>query len=169
MTNKSKNNIGFFQFLGIVKWVIRFCFQLAPFETGMFFVLKAVSDLDKIVNPYIFAKLLDSVIKLVGKTDSLKSIIPWLIALFAYNMLVSLMRSFMSFYRNNIRLINNWKTEQKLYEKVNTLGIQTQENSNLRITCKEEKKQWGMSVITWKEYLIFIKHNYLDNLCLDYF
>ena len=79
----------------------------------MFFVLKAVSDLDKIVNPYIFAKLLDSVIKLVGKTDSLKSIIPWLIALFAYNMLISLTRLFMSFYRNNVRLINNWKTEQK--------------------------------------------------------
>ena len=71
-----------------------------PFETGMVFVLKAVSDLDKIVNPYIFAKLLDSVvIKLVGKTDSLKSVIPWLIALFAYNMLISLTRLFMSFYR----------------------------------------------------------------------
>ena len=143
MTNKSKNNIGFFQFLGIVKWVIRFCFQLAPFETGMFFVLKAVSDLDKIVNPYIFAKLLDSVIKLVGKTDSLKSIIPWLIALFAYNMLVSLMRSFMSFYRNNIRLINNWKTEQKLYEKVNTLGIQTQENSEFANYLQRGKEAMG--------------------------
>ena len=30
-TEKNKKNIGFFQFLKIVKWVVRFCFQLAPF------------------------------------------------------------------------------------------------------------------------------------------
>ncbi len=142
-TEKNKKNIGFFQFLKIVKWVVRFCFQLAPFETGMVFVLKAVSDLDKIVNPYIFAKLLDSVIKLVGKTDSLKSVIPWLIALFAYNMLISLTRLFMSFYRNHVRLINNWKTEQKLYEKVNTLGIQTLENSEFANCLQRGKETMG--------------------------
>ena len=143
LNNKSKTNVGFFQFLGIAKWIVSFSFKMAPFDTAAFFILQTISNLDQIINPYIFAKLLDGVIKIAGKTQSLKSIFPLLIILFLYNLLISLIRSLRSFYGNNLSYINNWRVEQKLYEKANILGIQTQENSEFANYLQRAKEVSG--------------------------
>lgn len=128
LSEKYKTDAGFLHSLGIAKWIVVFSFKLAPLETGAFFVFEALAHLDQIVNPFIFAKILDSVIKIIGQTESLSSVFPWLLVFFFYNLLISLVRYLRSFYRNNFRTIANWKVDQKLYEKVNGLGIQIQEN-----------------------------------------
>lgn len=143
LINKNKTNVGFFQFLGIAKWIVSFSFKMAPFDAAAFFILQIIANLDQIINPYIFAKLLDEVIKIAGKTESLKSILPLLVILFSYNLLISLIRFLRSFYRNNFRIINNWKIEQKLYDKVDALGIQTQENSEFANYLQRAKEASG--------------------------
>jgi ATP-binding cassette subfamily B protein len=143
LTEKDKINIGFSQFFGIVKWVICFSFRLAPLEAGASCIFGTIANLDQIINPFIFAKILDSAIKIVGKTESLSGIFLWLIIYFLYNLLISLIRYLRNFYRNNFSIIGGWKVDQKLYEKVNTLGIQIQENPEFANSLQRAKEITG--------------------------
>jgi hypothetical protein len=54
IVKKDKTNMGFFQFLGIAKWIVSFSFKMAPFDTAAFFVFQTIANLDQIINPYIF-------------------------------------------------------------------------------------------------------------------
>jgi ATP-binding cassette subfamily B protein len=140
---KDKNTTGFIQFMGITSWLVSFCFKLAPLETGTSFIFGVIANLDQIIYPFIFAKILDSVIKIMGKTESLNEVFFWLLIFFLYNLLISLFRFARAFFRNNLRQINIWKVEQKLYEKVNTLGIQIQENPDFSNYLQRAKEITG--------------------------
>lgn len=127
--NNKKDKPSFFDFLTTLKWLIFFSIKLSPLVVISNIITRILLDLSPLLNAYIFARLLDKIIKIASiPNTNPNEIIPLLGVLLAYNLLVSLLtyvHEYVFFVTNSL---SNFKAKQFLYKQIHSLGIQTLEN-----------------------------------------
>ena len=126
--NSKKEKISFREFLSTVWWAVVFSFKLSPFGAVSEIVTRVLLDLSPLFNAYIFAKLLDKIIKIAGENTNLSDIFPLLGLLLGYNLAVSLFQYAYGYIWDVMNNASNFKAPQYFYEHIASLGIQTLEN-----------------------------------------
>lgn len=126
---EDKNNkLSFGEFLGTLRWLLVYNIKLAP-TAAIFNALAAIFSMGgPLVNAYIFARLLDDVIRIVAAHGTPKEIIPMLSVLLAYNLFNSAINSANGYYSQVMNDATQFKSPQILYRHIHSLGIQTLEN-----------------------------------------
>ena len=127
--NENKVRLSFFDFISTIKWLFVFNFKLSFGKALTQIIVRILLDISPLFNAYIFAKLLDKIIKIVSSSNSnLYDIIPLLTLLFCFNLLISALNSLYQFVASSMSYISSFTSPIILAEKINSLGIQTLEN-----------------------------------------
>ncbi|MEK7463264.1 MAG: hypothetical protein AAB621_02795, partial [Patescibacteria group bacterium] len=63
--NTKKDKLSFWDFLATLKWLFVFNFKLSPWAATAQIVIRSILDTSPLFNAFIFAKLLDKIIKIV--------------------------------------------------------------------------------------------------------
>ena len=88
--DEKKNRLSFWNFLATLKWLFLFNFKLAPWAATAQVVVRILIDTSPLFNAYIFARLIDKIIKIAASSNSnLNEIIPLLGFLLAYNLILA--------------------------------------------------------------------------------
>ena len=116
-------------FLELSSWVIRYVFSIDKKNTIIFIVGGSINALRGLINTWIFAKLLDVVIKTAMRSDAnIKDIYPYLVAMFGYNIFASTISYITGASRGIVRTKFNALSKRATYTKVDSIGIQTLED-----------------------------------------
>lgn len=130
--NNKKEKLPFWKFIGVLKWLVFFNFKLSAFGATAQLITRIIIDLGPLFNAYIFARLLDKVINVASNSSSnLSELFPLLGLLLIYNLVISGIRRFYSYFWEVNRNIANFKAPEVLYKKIYSLGIQTLENPDV--------------------------------------
>lgn len=120
--------LSFAEFLRTIAWLVSFNFRLSPFFSIARGFVQLVLNLSPLVNAYIFARLLDGIIRVANGSRDLQSVIPLLLVLFGYNVLVSGANYAYGYIDYVMGGLSSFRSPQLLYKHLNDLGIQTLEN-----------------------------------------
>lgn len=127
MEEKS-SKLTFWQFLGTLKWLFVYNVKLAPLAAIAEIIATLFSALSPLINAYIFARLLDKIIKIATSGSSPTEIIPFLGILLLYNLLNSAINYSNGYFGSVMGNANAYRAPQILYRHISSLGIQTLEN-----------------------------------------
>ncbi len=133
MENKTiddnKNRLSFWDFLATLKWLFAFNFKLSPWIATSQVIVRIFLDTSPLLNAFIFAKLLDKIIKIASSSNSnLDDIAPLLGLLLILNLVISALNSAYTYVSNMMMQMSNYKVPIILAKHINSLGIQTLEN-----------------------------------------
>lgn len=130
MEDKVKK-LSFGEFLRTVKWLVIYNIKLAPMAATSKVILTALIGVSPVINAYIFARLLDDVIKIATTHSSPSDVLSMLGILFAYNLVISAAESIHRYAEKVLSSALNFKSPIFLYKHIHTLGIQTLENPDV--------------------------------------
>lgn len=129
LENKKEKRLSFWNFLSTIKWLFAFNFKLSFWTAFTQIIVRILIDVSPLFNAYIFARLLDKIIKIISSSNSnLYDIIPLLILLLCFNLIISALNSIYGYVAGKMSYISNLRLPIILSEKINSLGIQTLEN-----------------------------------------
>lgn len=123
--------LSFLQFLDTVRWLFVYNIKLAPVAAIFNAFTSIFSTASPLVNAYIFARLLDDVIKIATEHGDPKEVIPMLGVLLAYNLFNSAISATNGYASEVMHNATQFKSPQVLYRHIHSLGIQTLENSEV--------------------------------------
>ena len=130
--NNKKEKLSFWQFLGVLKWLVFFNFKISIFGSISQLIARIIVNLGPLFNAFIFARLLDKIINVVsGSSPNLNQIFPLLGLLLGYNLIMAGIESVYSYSLQVNRNAANFKAPEILYRKIYSLGIQTLENPSV--------------------------------------
>lgn len=120
------------EFMDISKWVFKYVYSIDPKRTRIVVITKIIFSFRTLLDTYIFAKLLDSLIAATTTPNaSLKDIIPYLAIMFVFNIFFVAWGFVNSYTRNSLRNTYNVYSKKHLAEHINKLGIQSLENPTI--------------------------------------
>jgi ATP-binding cassette subfamily B protein len=127
--NNKKEKLPFWQFLGVLKWLVFFNFKISVFGSISELITRIILNSGPLFNAYIFARLLDKIIKVASNSNSsLNEIFPLLGLLLGYNLIIAIIESIYSYSLRINRNAAQFKAPEVLYRQIYSLGIQTLEN-----------------------------------------
>jgi len=127
--NIKKDKLSFLDFLATLKWLILFNYKLSPIASVSKIIISVLLDLSPLFSAYIFALLLDKIIKIANIPNSNpKEIIPLLGLLLAYNVFISLFSYLYDYVAYTASSLAGYRAPQFFYKQIHSLGIQTLEN-----------------------------------------
>jgi ATP-binding cassette subfamily B protein len=127
--NNKKEKLPFWQFLGVLKWLVFFNFKISVFGSISELITRIILNSGPLFNAYIFARLLDKIIKIASSSGSnLNEIFPLLGLLLGYNLIIAIIESIYSYSLRINRNAAQFKAPEVLYRQIYSLGIQTLEN-----------------------------------------
>ena len=141
---KNEGKLSFTQFLGVLRWLVVYNVKLAPVAAILDFLAAIFSALNPLINAYIFARLLDGIIKIVAAGSDPKEIIPMLGILLAYNLATSAVSHGGSYLSNVMNNATWFKSPQILYRHIHSLGIQTLENPEVVNKIQRSREVLGV-------------------------
>ena len=137
-TTDNARKLSFFDFLATLKWLFVFNFKLSPGAAISQILTRTILDLSPLFNAYIFAKLIDKILKIISSPGTnLNDVIPLLILLLAYNLSISALQSVYSYVYNVMAQMTSYRVPIIFAKHINSLGIQTLENPE--VTNKIER------------------------------
>lgn len=121
-----KKQLSFKDYIDISIWSLKINWKMSPFITVMSFVTTIYRNLTSLINIYIVARIIDSLIGLIDTPNAnLKGILP-LIAILGIVQLVDIISqnldSYVNRYRRRLSMSHLFQLE---YEKIFELGVQT--------------------------------------------
>lgn len=177
-----KDSLSFWDFLTTLKWLFVFNFKLSPWAATAQIIIRTVLDTSPLFSAYIFARLIDKIIKIVsGSGSNLNEIIPLLSLLLFFNLLMSALNSAYTYVSNVMGQMSTYKVPLILAQHINSLGIQTLENPEIVNKIQRAKETistinndfervimfFAKIVVLISTSIIIIKNN-ADN-CSNYF
>jgi len=124
--------LSFAQFLNVVRWIIGFNISLSPQSVFIYAFAKILIDLNPLLNAYIFAKILDKIIKIASMPHSQPTeIIPLLILLLGYNLINSGLNQLYYYFSGKLYSLAEYRSKEKIHQHLRFLGIQTLENPGI--------------------------------------
>ncbi len=130
MEDKDKK-LSFGQFLGVLRWLIAYNIKLAPMAATAEVFLAVFIEVSPVINAYIFARLLDDVIKIATAHTNPNGIFPMLGLLLGYNLFISAAQSIRAYFGRVLLNAHNFKSPILFYKHIHMLGIQTLENPDV--------------------------------------
>lgn len=121
-----KKHLSFKDYIEISIWSLKINWKMSPFITVTTFVTTIYRNLTNLINIYIVARIIDSLISLMDTPDAnLQGILP-LVALLGLVQLASIITSNLDSYVNRYRRrLSQSYLSQLEYEKIAELGVQT--------------------------------------------
>ena len=117
--NNKKEKLSFWQFLGVLKWLVFFNFKISIFGSISQLIARIIVNLGPLFNAFIFARLLDKIINVVsGSSPNLNQIFPLLGLLLGYNLVMAGIESVYSYSLQINRNAANFKAPEILYRKI---------------------------------------------------
>lgn len=135
--------LSFLKFLDTVRWLFVYNIKLAPVAAIFNAFASIFSTASPLVNAYIFARLLDDVIKIATAHGDPKEIIPMLGVLLAYNLFNSAINATNGYASQVMHDATQFKSPQVLYRHIHSLGIQTLENPEVANKIQRSKEIIG--------------------------
>jgi len=137
----NNDKLSFVEFLNTVKWLVIFCFKLSPFTTICTVTARIFLDLSPLFTAYIFARLLDKIIKIAtSSSPNLNDVIPLLGLLLLVNLIISALDSAYLYFMDVMSDLTVFKAPQILYKHIHSLGIQTLENPEVANKVQRSKE-----------------------------
>ncbi len=131
-TIDNARKLSIFDFLATLKWLFMFNFRIAPYMATAQMIIQAIIGVSPLFSAYIFAKLLDKIIKIASGTNSnINDIIPLLVLLLLFNLFVSALNSAYAYVADGMNNILSFKIPIILAKHISSLGIQTLENPDM--------------------------------------
>lgn len=132
MEEESGKKLSFWQFLNTVRWLIGFNLKLSFSGASFYALISIITGFGSLFNAYIFAKLLDGIIKIASNSSSNpKEIIPLLVLFLLYKLVFLGLSQIYVYLENKMIYLTDFKSSQLLYEHINSLGIQTLEDPDM--------------------------------------
>ncbi|MEK7568642.1 MAG: ABC transporter ATP-binding protein [Patescibacteria group bacterium] len=135
--------LSFLKFLDTLRWLFVYNIKLAPVAASFNAFAAIFSTASPLVNAYIFARLLDDVIKIATAHGDPKEIIPMLGVLLAYNLINSAINATNGYASQVMSAATQYKSPQILYRHIHSLGIQTLENPEVANKIQRSKEIIG--------------------------
>lgn len=147
MEEEEKNKkLSFVEFLRTVKWLVVYNIRLTPVATIFGASATILLMLNPIINAYIFARLLDRIIKIASTGSDLSTAVPLLSLLLAYN-LINLAIKNVGWYCGAVMYSTaQYKAPLLFHRHLNTLGIQTLENPEVVNKIQRSREALGSLV-----------------------
>ena len=144
MIDEKKAKLSFWDFLATLKWLFTFNFRLSPWAATSQILIRTMLDISPLFNAYIFAKLIDKIIKIASSSNSnINDIIPLLGLLLFYNLAISALNSLYVYVANIMSQMSNYRVPIILAKHINSLGIQTHENPEVVNKIQRAKETIG--------------------------
>ena len=125
---ETKNKLSFWQFVATLRWLFAFTIRLSPSIVILRIITSTFLFVSPLFNAYIFARLLDGIIRLAVTSSDPYEIIPLLGVLLAYNVFSSGIAYVDGYFQSVMSDLVQYRSPQLLYAQINSLGIQTLEN-----------------------------------------
>lgn len=135
--------LSFLQFLDTVRWLFVYNVKLAPVAAAFNALAAVFLTASPLVNAYIFALLLDDVIKIASAHGDPKEVIPMLGILLAFNLFHSAVNTSNGYATQVMHDATQFKSPQVLYRHIHSLGIQTLENPEVANKIQRSKEIIG--------------------------
>lgn len=121
-----KKSLSFKDYIDISLWSLKLNWNMSPFLTVTTFITTIYRNLTSLINIYIVARIIDSLIALIGtESANIKGILP-MVALLGLVQLLSIIANNVDSYINRVRRrISQSYLSQMEYEKILELGVQT--------------------------------------------
>jgi ATP-binding cassette subfamily B protein len=130
--DEKKGKLSFLDFLATLKWLFVFNFKLSPWAATSQVLTRMILDTSPLFNAYIFARLIDKIIKIASSSNSnINDIIPLLILLLMFNLAISALNSVYSYISDVMSHMSSFKVPIILAKHISSLGIQTLENPDV--------------------------------------
>lgn len=138
------NKLTFLKFLDTLRWLFVYNVRLAPMAAIANTLTVVFLTVNPLINAYIFARLLDDVLKIITKHGNPKEIIPMLGVLLAYNLLNSAVNAVKGYVSQVMSDATQYKSPQVFYRHIHSLGIQTLENPEVANKIQRSREVIGM-------------------------
>ena len=151
-----ERRLSFFEFIKTLKWLFLFNFKLAPWASAAQILIKTTLDVSPLFNAFIFAKLIDKIIKIVGSSNSnLNDIIPLLTLLLLYNLTIAALNNLYTYVFNVMNQMSSYRVPIIFARHINSLGIQTLENPEVTNKIQRAKENSAMMVGDFERMITF--------------
>ncbi len=152
------------EFFNTMKWLFLFNFKLSPGFALSQIIIRMILNISPLFNAYIFARLLDKIIKILGNSSaSLNDIIPLLLLLLCFNLIISAFNSAYSSIMASMGNLSSYMVPIILSKQISSLGIQTLENPEVvnkiqraRETMNSTNNDFERLVISCSQVIVFI-------------
>jgi len=106
------------EFFKTMKWLFLFNFKLSPGFAVSQIIIRMILNISPLFNAYIFARLLDKIIKILSNSNaSLNEIIPLLLLLLCFNLIISALNSAYSYIMSSMSSLSSYMTPIILSKK----------------------------------------------------
>jgi ABC-type multidrug transport system fused ATPase/permease subunit len=155
-TNNKKDKLSLLDFLATLKWLFVFNFKLSPWAATAEVVIRMILNTSPLFNAYIFARLLDKIIKIVSTPNSnLNDIIPLLGLLLFYNLVISALSRVNSYVSEVMNLTSQYKAPIILARHIDNLGIQALENPDVVNKIQRARDTIGSTARDFEAMVMF--------------
>ena len=126
--DKKKKDVSFKEYFQIAFWSLKIVWGISPSLTIMSLLSEVVRNLRSLVNIYIFARLIDELIRM-ATTDGtqVRDLVPFLLIFLLVNLAFSALDELRHYSNRVLRTISRPYLQKLAYEKCNFLGPQTLE------------------------------------------
>ncbi|EKE00085.1 MAG: hypothetical protein ACD_22C00094G0007 [uncultured bacterium] len=129
--NKDYQKVSAKEFFEITRWSTKFLFKVQPVSATIFLISKFVARLQEIGNNYIFALLIDALIKTLrdanGGAPDISKMYPYVGIAVGYSVFNSIVSLINNMSVDTIRNYGRPKAKQLYYKKLQDLGLQNLE------------------------------------------
>jgi ABC-type multidrug transport system fused ATPase/permease subunit len=120
------------EFWDISRWVFAFFFKHEPFYSGLMVVAAVISNLNDLVNAFIFGKMIDKLIRTSANGGAVVSdLYPYIGILVGYNIFNHILNFLSIHYSTSLAWIMRPKTNRAFQERMQFLGIQSLERPDI--------------------------------------
>lgn len=151
-----KKHLSLKDYWNISVWALKINWKMSPFVTVGTFVTTTYRSLNGLINTYLVARIIDSLLRLIESSDTdLKSILP-LVGLLGVVQLLNIVANNLNSYMNRYRRrLSQSYLSQIEYEKIAALGVQTNQLPNVA-NKRQITHDWIFGLIDVNQNLVNI-------------
>lgn len=154
--NNTKDRLLFRDFLATLKWLLVFNFKMSKWAAVTEVVIRIILNTSPLFSAYIFARLLDKIIKIVSTPNpNLNDIIPLLGLLLFYNLVISVLGRINSYVSEVMNLMSQYRAPIILARHIDYLGIQALENPDVINKIQRARDNIGSTARDFEVMVMF--------------
>ena len=144
---KKEKDITFKEYIKIALWTFKVTWKISPLATLGLLSSEIVSSLRALLNTYIFARLIDTLISLATKEGTqIKDLLPFLLVLLVINLFFTVVGEIRSYSSRVLKRLSYPVLEKMAYQKIHNLGVQTMELPDV-VNDAQKMRDWLYIII----------------------
>lgn len=143
----------------IAIWCYKFVYSLDPKLISLYTFLVTIDAFHTLINSYILAKIIDSLIKLATQPGAnIQMLAPYLVALLSFNLFHNIILTSRRIVRNRINKFVELKRELAFQRQIHSLGISALEDPQINDNI-HKARTYGRNIFMIMDHIINIATN----------